>query len=221
MQDDRGWVLFIALIVVVAVLFVAIPRINLDPQSPTANPPPPGHSPCPRAVGLCLESNVTHIVDGDTLDLESGRRVRLVLVDAPEIGQPGSQAAMDYLTSLCLGERALIDEDDNQIGDDPAGRILAVVHCVGVNANAAMISSGHALTYHAFCSVSEFGGQAWTGCSSAPPDRECDPAYPDVCIPSPPPDLDCRDISYRNFRVLSPDPHFFDGDGDGLGCEGA
>lgn len=47
----------------------------------------------------------------------------------------------------------------------------------------------------------------------------CDSAYPDVCIPPPPPDLDCPEISYRNFRVLSPDPHRFDGDHDGVGCE--
>jgi micrococcal nuclease len=48
----------------------------------------------------------------------------------------------------------------------------------------------------------------------------CSPAYPDVCIPPPPPDLDCGDISHRRFRVLSPDPHRFDGsDDDGLGCE--
>ncbi len=48
----------------------------------------------------------------------------------------------------------------------------------------------------------------------------CDAAYPDVCIPPAPPDLDCGDISYRNFRVLPPDPHGFDGrDNDGIGCE--
>jgi Protein of unknown function (DUF1524) len=47
----------------------------------------------------------------------------------------------------------------------------------------------------------------------------CDPAYPTVCIPPPPPDLDCGDIPYRNFKVLPPDPHRFDGDGDGIGCE--
>jgi hypothetical protein len=50
-------------------------------------------------------------------------------------------------------------------------------------------------------------------------DDDCDPAYPGVCIPPPPPDLDCRDIEYRNFTVLDPDPHNFDGDGDGIGCE--
>ena len=47
----------------------------------------------------------------------------------------------------------------------------------------------------------------------------CDPAYPDVCIASPPPDLNCADITARNFRVLPPDPHRFDTDRDGIGCE--
>jgi micrococcal nuclease len=47
----------------------------------------------------------------------------------------------------------------------------------------------------------------------------CEPSYPDVCIPPGPPDLDCGDVSYRRFRVLAPDPHRFDADGDGIGCE--
>ena len=46
----------------------------------------------------------------------------------------------------------------------------------------------------------------------------CDLSYPTVCIPPPPPDLDCGDIPYRRFTVLPPDPHNFDGDGDGIGC---
>jgi hypothetical protein len=48
---------------------------------------------------------------------------------------------------------------------------------------------------------------------------ECDASYPDVCIPSPPPELNCDDVDFRNFRVLSPDPHGFDGDNDGIGCD--
>jgi hypothetical protein len=47
----------------------------------------------------------------------------------------------------------------------------------------------------------------------------CDPSYPTVCIPSPPPDLDCGDIAYSNFQVVGADPHGFDGDNDGIGCE--
>ncbi len=55
--------------------------------------------------------------------------------------------------------------------------------------------------------------------TTAPRAGSCDPAYPGVCIPPPPPDLDCRDVPYRRFTVLPPDPHRFDGDHDGVGCE--
>ena len=55
--------------------------------------------------------------------------------------------------------------------------------------------------------------------TAAPSSGDCDPAYPDVCIPSAPPDLDCGAIPHRRFRVLAPDPHGFDGDGDGIGCQ--
>ena len=55
--------------------------------------------------------------------------------------------------------------------------------------------------------------------SFAQNNEDCDPAYPSVCIPSPPPDLNCGDIEFRRFEVLEPDPHRFDGDKDGIGCE--
>ena len=42
---------------------------------------------------------------------------------------------------------------------------------------------------------------------------------PDICIPPYPPDLNCPDISYKNFQVTGADPHGFDGDNDGIGCE--
>lgn len=51
---------------------------------------------------------------------------------------------------------------------------------------------------------------------------QCDPSYPDVCIPplSIAGDLNCPDVpQFARFRVLPPDPHGFDNEGDGLGCE--
>jgi hypothetical protein len=57
----------------------------------------------------------------------------------------------------------------------------------------------------------------WQSCGGSR--GRCDPSYPDVCIPPPPPDLDCADIRYRNFRVVGRDPHHFDGNHDGKGCE--
>ncbi|HEX2424967.1 MAG TPA: hypothetical protein VHM47_03690 [Actinomycetota bacterium] len=32
--------------------------------------------------------------------------------------------------------------------------------------------------------------------------------------------LDCADVRFTNFKVLPPDPQHFDGDHDGVGCEG-
>jgi hypothetical protein len=52
-----------------------------------------------------------------------------------------------------------------------------------------------------------------------PSPQTCDPSYPDVCIPPPPPVLACTEIPFRNFRVTGADPHGYDSDGNGLGCE--
>ena len=50
-------------------------------------------------------------------------------------------------------------------------------------------------------------------------ENNCDESYPDVCITPYPPDLDCGEIGYSNFRVVGDDPHGFDRDNDGFGCE--
>jgi Flp pilus assembly pilin Flp len=55
-----------------------------------------------------------------------------------------------------------------------------------------------------------------------PPVRACVPSYQGVCIPPPPPDLDCSDIVALGIAVpitvVGNDPHGLDPDGDGLGC---
>jgi hypothetical protein len=48
----------------------------------------------------------------------------------------------------------------------------------------------------------------------------CDSSYPDICISITSAKLSCFDIPYKNFKVLLPDRHEFDSDGDGIGCEG-
>jgi len=58
--------------------------------------------------------------------------------------------------------------------------------------------------------------------TTAPSGERCDPSYVGVCIPPPPPDLDCADIRAMGVapvRVVGSDPHRLDGDGDGWGCE--
>jgi micrococcal nuclease len=63
------------------------------------------------------------------------------------------------------------------------------------------------------------GPATTAGQAAQPAAGGCEPSYPDVCIASPPPDLDCADVPHRGFRVVGADPHRFDGDGDGRGCE--
>ncbi len=53
----------------------------------------------------------------------------------------------------------------------------------------------------------------------AAPGADCDPSYPDLCLPIGGPDLDCGELSERRFTVLGPDRHEFDGNLDGVGCE--
>ena len=50
--------------------------------------------------------------------------------------------------------------------------------------------------------------------------ERCDSSYPDICISITSAKLSCFDIPYKNFKVLLPDRHEFDSDGDGIGCEG-
>ena len=50
-------------------------------------------------------------------------------------------------------------------------------------------------------------------------EKICDKSYPTVCIAPYPPDLNCKDVPFSNFQVFEPDPHGFDADKDGIGCE--
>ena len=56
--------------------------------------------------------------------------------------------------------------------------------------------------------------------SDVNPPEGCDSSYPDICISISSAKLSCFDIPYKNFKVLLPDRHEFDSDGDGIDCEG-
>jgi hypothetical protein len=62
--------------------------------------------------------------------------------------------------------------------------------------------------------------------TTAPPTRNCDPAYPDRCLHDGIGDYDCAGGSGNGpnyvtgpIRVRPPDPFGLDADGDGVGCE--
>ncbi|MGH9998558.1 MAG: thermonuclease family protein [Nitrosopumilaceae archaeon] len=185
---------------------------------------------CVGSAG-CFTDYVTRITDGDTIYTNT-LKIRLSLTNTPEINQLGFSQATRFTENLCpVGSSILVDQDDLQPVDD-YGRVLAKVYCGDRILNSELLYNGYADILTQYCSTSEFSGEAWAqeyGCGSkeiqsptpSPQTNEnnCDPSYPDTCIPSLPPDLDCGDIQFSNFKVLQPDPHRFDGDKDGIGCE--
>jgi micrococcal nuclease len=179
----------------------------------------------------CFTGTITNIVDGDTIDVKE-TRIRLSLINTPELNEEGYNEAKQFTSSLCpVGSQILVDQDDGQL-EDRFGRMLAKVTCAeDKNLNSELLSKGYAGILTEYCSVSEFSSEDWIqgyGCAASGSESQlkgstnanCDPSYPGICIPPPPPDLDCGEIPYRSFKVLEPDPHGFDRDNDGIGCEG-
>ena len=108
-----------------------------------------------------LAGSVTKVVDGDTLDI-NGIRIRLALVDTPEIGQPGYDRAKDFVKSLCLGKKGELDVDNGQRRGDRYGREVGVVYCDGVNVNDKLMSNKMAKILTQFCDITEFSRENWT-----------------------------------------------------------
>jgi len=173
----------------------------------------------------CLALNVSQIIDGDTIYADS-YKIRLSLVNTPEKGELGFTQSTSFTAMSCpVGSRIIVDQDDGQPFDN-YDRMVGKVYCETGIINEMLLRNGHAEILPQYCFRSEFTEESWAqeyGC--AKPDfskvekEECDPSYPDFCIVPNHPDLDCGEISERNFRVLPPDPHRFDADKDGIGCE--
>ena len=149
----------------------------------------------------------------------------LYIINTPEKGEPGFFEATAFTSMACpVGSTILVDQDDIQPYDD-YGRLLGKVFCGNQILNEILLRNGHANILTQYCITSEFSGENWAqsyGCDKSELETipsDCDPSYPDFCIELDHTDLDCSEISERNFTVLPPDPHKFDGDKDGIGCE--
>jgi len=63
--------------------------------------------------GIEISGPITHVVDGDTLDVNN-IRIRLALVNTPEVGEPGYDTAKQFVIKLCLGKNGEVNIDDGQ-----------------------------------------------------------------------------------------------------------
>ena len=111
-------------------------------------------------TGDCFTGRVTHVVDGDTLDVDN-QRIRLVLIDAPENNQPGFDEATNVVKRICKpGTEVIVDQDGMQMFDN-YDRMVAKVFCDGKLINEELLKSGHATIMEYFCDKSEFSGENW------------------------------------------------------------
>ncbi|WP_458454682.1 thermonuclease family protein [Methanobrevibacter sp.] len=86
--------------------------------------------------GIC-----TKVVDGDTIYLDNGDKIRLVGVNTPERGVEGYIVSKNFVQKLCLNKKVGIDIDDSK-HSDRYGRTLGVVIVNGKNVNEMLLKEG-------------------------------------------------------------------------------
>lgn len=84
---------------------------------------------------------VERVIDGDTFETAAGTRIRLANVNTPETGEPGAQAATNFLRNLIGGRTVTVEPQ----GTDIFGRTLAIVWNTGasISVNQAIRNAGH------------------------------------------------------------------------------
>lgn len=95
-------------------------------------------------------ATVGRIGDGDTLELRGGVRVRLVQIDAPELGERecfGDEALRELERLLSPGERIELEADPRLDAVDRFGRLLRYVYASDANVNVELVRRGAATPY--------------------------------------------------------------------------
>lgn len=109
-------------------------------------------------TGVC-----TQVVDGDTIYLDTGEKVRFVGVNTPERGVEGYIASKNFVQKFCLNKKIGLDVDNSK-NHDKYGRTLAVVIVDGKNLNEMLLKEG--LAEVMYIPPSEFYPFNWAGDST-------------------------------------------------------
>lgn len=104
-------------------------------------------SACP-CDGSFVSGKVSHVVDGDTLDVDAGfpLRVRIWGIDAPELSQPHGRTSRRFLSRLVLNRVVSL----NIVSRDAHGRCVAKVSLDRLSVGVALVLSGHAWHFKRF-----------------------------------------------------------------------
>ena len=114
--------------------------------------------------GVC-----TKVVDGDTIYLDNGEKIRFVGVNTPERGVEGYITSKNFVQKLCLNKEVGIDVDDSK-HNDRYGRTLGVVIVNGKNVNEMLLKEG--LAEVMYMPPSEFYPYDWADSSTHIPNSQ-------------------------------------------------
>jgi micrococcal nuclease len=187
---------------------------------------------------------VAEVVDGDTLELVDGRRVRVLGIDTPERGEPCYAEATDHLTSLVGSGPVFLVGDPTQRDVDRYGRLLRYVDTSQGDASEQQAREGLARYYDVGKPVerapqiqaAETEAQAaqrgiWsaTPCAPVPEPAPTPEPVPPPAEPVPVPEdsgtyyPNCAAVREAGAAPLyAGDPGYsgdLDSDGDGVACE--
>ena len=98
------------------------------------------------AIFSCVEEKefvVSRVIDGDTIELIDGIKIRYIGINTPEVNQPGGKEATEANRALVEGEKVRLEYDVQQ--QDKYGRTLAYVYLEdGTFVNAELVKQGYA-----------------------------------------------------------------------------
>jgi endonuclease YncB( thermonuclease family) len=237
------------------------PRPTSSPTpSPTSSPTPsataeatsePVASAGPRGdqAPVIIQGRVADVVDGDTIDLANGTRIRLAIVDTPEVHggmEPCGPEASDFTARFVAGQTVAVYRPAGAPQTDSYGRTLGEVVRVsdGASLNVALVRAGLGTIDDRFTHEDPdladrlAAAAAAADSPSCAPQAQpipvggahtartdggwsCHPAYQE-CLPQVG-DLDCGDVGHQVSLLGDDDPYRLDGRStsrdDGLGCE--
>ncbi|MCL2249346.1 MAG: thermonuclease family protein [Oscillospiraceae bacterium] len=71
------------------------------------------------------KAKITRVLDGDTIETNSGERIRFIGVNAPELSNPGGEEATNFVKTLTLNKEVWLESDGNN--KDGRGRLRRYV----------------------------------------------------------------------------------------------
>ena len=214
---------------------IPAPVVTEAPAPTTTEAPAPVVTDtAPPVAPVVVTYVVTNVVDGDTVDLDNGERVRLVGIDTPELGDCGADIAAATVTDMVLGKAVTLAASDED--RDRYGRLLRYVDVDGVDVGGTLLLLGQAVPrYNSTDGYGYHPREDQYAAMAVPTNITCDvpapaPApAPVVDTPSPAPAprsahyANCDDVrAHGAAPIYAGDPGWqskFDRDHDGVGCE--